>query len=160
MEISNENLTFYHRRLSLINQEKQKSYDEEELMILQHILTCSLVNTDPIFSHDSLQTSIPGSAVSIGSPRGDLCARGPFLSLDSEWHVLNWTEFRSPLRPTRPSFTSSWRQAWGISTCISQKALLKISWVFFFIPLLPTLFRIHCMHDYFLQFVHAFRKQD
>lgn len=36
------------------------------------ILTCSLENTDPIFSHDSLQADIPGSAVSIGWPGGDL----------------------------------------------------------------------------------------
>lgn len=119
-------------------------------------LTGSLVDTNSIFSHDSLQNNIPGSAISIGSARTRRSSlrskRGHFLSPTSEWHVLSWIEFKSLIicphgRPSRAAVSKhashSLKEREGEFPNAFDKSIVKNR------SLLPTLLRICCIFGYF-----------
>lgn len=112
----------------------------------------SLVDTNSIFSHDSLQTNIPGSAISIGSARTRRSSlrskRGHFLSPTSEWHVLCWIEFKSliicPHEQLSPNMQAlAWKKEKGNFQMHLSKSIVKNQ------SLLPTLLRISCIFGYF-----------
>lgn len=131
------------------------------------LLTGSLVDTNSIFSHDSLQNNIPGSAASIGSARTRKSSlrskQGHFLSPTSQWHVLRWIEFKSLIicphgRPSRAAVSKhasrSLKEGEGEFPNAFDTSIVENR------SLLPTLLRICCIFDYFTVFMYLESKTD